>query len=79
MNLQSIALYATLGYLLQTQEFTWDTWQFWCFLSLFIAGNHVARIQTQDELVEPIREAVAKLEAERRRLGHTTPTQDTEQ
>ncbi len=75
MNLQGLALYATLGYLLQAVDMPWDSWQFWSFLGLFIASNWATRIHTVDELSEPIREAVQKLEAERRRLLSTEDTQ----
>ena len=76
--LARLALYSTLGYVLFALEQSWDSWGFWCVLGLFWAAEHLTRSETVDELTEPLKAAVQKLEAERRRLGHTTQTQDTD-
>jgi hypothetical protein len=46
--LQRLALYATLGALLSAVGHNWDTWQFWCFLGLFWASEHLTRKETQE-------------------------------
>ena len=63
--LQRLALYATLGYVLDAlgQDFT--TWGFWCVLALFIACEWL----TRRELIEQLNE---ELQAMRKR-------KDTEQ
>ena len=38
-----IALYATLGYLIHSLGFHWDTTEFWCFLGLFWSAETLAR------------------------------------
>lgn len=40
---QRIALYATLGTLLDVLGHQWDTWQFWSILGLFWAADVMAR------------------------------------
>ena len=41
--MQRLAIYATLGLLLSTLGYYWDSWQFWCVLGLFICSDHLAR------------------------------------
>ena len=41
--LQRIAIYATLGCLLDALGHDWNTWGFWCVLGLFIAVDALAR------------------------------------
>ena len=41
--MQRLALYATLGVLMNALGFQFDTWQFWCFLGLFICSEHLSR------------------------------------
>jgi hypothetical protein len=41
--LLKIALYATLGYLIHSLGYAWDTSQFWCFLGLFWSAETLAR------------------------------------
>jgi len=49
-----LALYITMGLLLAGVGFTFDTWQFWCFLGLFWAMNYTARDAGRYESVEII-------------------------
>ena len=61
--IQRIALYATLGTLLdQGLECHWNTWQFWCVLALFWASEHLTRV----EVVEDIQQEVERLKALRK-------------
>ena len=41
--MQRLAIYATLGLLLSTLGYYWDSWQFWCVLGLFMCSDHLAR------------------------------------
>jgi hypothetical protein len=50
----TFALYITMGLLLAGVGFTIDTWQFWCFMSLFWAMNYTARDAGRYETVEII-------------------------
>jgi hypothetical protein len=43
MILQELALWATVGALLNVVGYPWDTWQFWCFLATYWAVSHVSR------------------------------------
>jgi hypothetical protein len=58
--LQRIALYACLGYLLDTLEVGFTHWGFWCILALFWATEHM----TRRELIEQLNE---ELQAMRKR------------
>ena len=49
-----LALYITMGLLLAGVGFTFDTWQFWCFMALFWAVSHTARDAGRYESVEII-------------------------
>lgn len=42
MDLQSIALWATIGVLLNAVGFPWDTWQFWAFIGLFMCVQTIS-------------------------------------
>ena len=55
--LQRLALYATLGYVLDTLGQDWTTWGFWCILALFIASEWL----TRRELLEQIQAEVAEV------------------
>lgn len=53
MFLARIALYSTLGYLLdQGLGADWATWQFWCVLALFLAAEAIVRIDTREQTVK---------------------------
>jgi hypothetical protein len=58
--LQRIALYATLGYLLDALAIGFTHWGFWCILALFWASEHM----TRSELIEQLNE---ELQAMRKR------------
>ena len=60
--LQRIALYATLGFLLDAMGTGWDHWGFWCILALFWATEHM----TRRELIEQLNQ---ELQALRKRHG----------
>jgi hypothetical protein len=60
-----ISLYATLGTTLSALGHSVDDVAFWLIFALFWATEHLARV----ELVEPVHQAVKKLEAERQRLN----------
>lgn len=49
-----LTLYITMGLLLAGVGFTFDTWQFWCFMGLFWALGHTARDAGRYESVEII-------------------------
>ena len=40
--IQRIALYATLGFLLDALGHSWDTWQFWSAVGLFWCADMIA-------------------------------------
>jgi hypothetical protein len=52
--MQIFALYVTMGLLLAGVGFTYDTWQFWCFLALFWAISYTARNEGRYESVQII-------------------------
>ena len=54
--LQRIALYATLGFLLDALEVGWDHWGFWCMLGLFIASEHMTRRELIEQLNKELQE-----------------------
>ena len=66
--LQRIALYATLGYLLDSLGVGFEHWGFWCILGLFWASEHL----TRRELIEQLNE---ELKAMRRAAGQDKDTQ----
>lgn len=45
MSFQELALWATVGALLNAVGYPWDTWQFWCFLGTYWAVAHISRTQ----------------------------------
>jgi hypothetical protein len=63
--LQRIALYATLGYLLDALDVGFTHWGFWCVLGLMWASEQL----TRRELIEQLNE---ELEAMRRAKGLDT-------
>lgn len=55
MIIQRIALYATMGMLLNALGHTWDSWGFWCVLVMFWGSDLIARMeQHQQSYVEGI-------------------------
>lgn len=59
--LQRIALYATLGYLLDALAVNFTHWGFWCVVGLFWASEHLTRM----EIIEQLQ---AELEALQQRI-----------
>mgnify|MGYP003661268661 CR=1 FL=1 len=47
--IQRIALYSTMGLLLQALGHTWDTWQFWSMLSLFWASERLTKQEQHEQ------------------------------
>ncbi len=45
MTLQALALWATIGALLNVAGYPWDSWQFWCFMGCFWAVHALALTQ----------------------------------
>ena len=45
MTLQALALWATIGALLNAVGYPWDSWQFWCFMGSFWAVHALALTQ----------------------------------
>jgi hypothetical protein len=55
MMIQRIALYATMGMLLNALGHTWDSWGFWCVLAMFWGSELITRMeQHQQSYVEGI-------------------------
>jgi hypothetical protein len=52
--LQRIALYACLGYLLDTLEVGYQHWGFWCVLGLFWAVEQMTRRELLEQLQEEV-------------------------
>lgn len=42
--LQALVLWGTMGALLNAVGFSFDTWQFWCFLGLFWCVERIGRV-----------------------------------
>ena len=57
--IQRLALYVTLGLVLNAVQQPWDTWGFWAIVALFWASEHM----TRRELWEQIQSEVARLQA----------------
>ena len=57
----TFALYFTMGLLLAGVGFSFDTWQFWCFMALFWAMGHTARDAGRYETVEIIFDVLRKM------------------
>jgi hypothetical protein len=51
-----IALYATLGFLLDALGHNWDTWQFWSIVALFWASDIMARREGYTEAIQDLLE-----------------------
>ena len=49
MNLTRLAVWATLGVLLDALELGYQTWGFWCMLALFICCDYLARREGVEE------------------------------
>ena len=58
--LQRLALYATLGFLLDALGVNVDQWGFWCVLALFIASEHMTRRELIEQLNKELQEMRAK-------------------
>lgn len=43
MNFQELVLWATVGTLLNAVGYTWDSWQFWCFLTTYWAVSALSK------------------------------------
>ena len=43
-----IAVYSTIGYLLDSLGFRWDSAEFWCFLGLFLCVGHLGFMEGYD-------------------------------
>ena len=53
--LARIALYSTLGYLLdQGLGCQWNTWQFWSVLGLFWAAETLTRVETLEQIQQEL-------------------------
>jgi hypothetical protein len=74
MILQRIALYTTLGLVLNAVGAEFNTWGFWCILALFWASETITRREGYEQgmvfvatmpmdKLEEIKRAIAKLEA----------------
>ncbi len=60
--LQRIALYATLGYVLDLAGLAWTAAEFWCVLALFMANTWMTRRETIEEIEEEVRRVRAERE-----------------
>ena len=63
--LQALVLWGTMGLLLSAVGFTFDTWQFWCFLGLFWCVERIGRVHGA---AEGIIKYLAMSEAEQARI-----------
>lgn len=43
MNWERLAVYATLGLLLDALGQNWESWGFWCMLALFVLSDYLSR------------------------------------
>lgn len=62
--LQRIALYATLGLVLDAAQVGIDSWAFWAILALFIASEWMTRRETMErvqEYVTAVRDQAARV------------------
>ena len=59
--MQIFALYITLSLLLIGVGFTFDTWQFWCFVSLFWAVSYTSKNEGRQESVHIIFDALRSM------------------
>ena len=50
--IQRLALYATLGFLMDALGQTWEHWGFWCVLALFWAVDTLSRNEGFDDAME---------------------------
>lgn len=63
MLLARVTIYSTLGWLLSNSlECRWDRWEFWCVLGLFWAAEHIARIETREEVIASMERLKQRLE-----------------
>lgn len=44
MKAYELALWATVGTLLNAVGYAWESWQFWCFLATYWAVHHIGKI-----------------------------------
>ena len=49
MMIQRIALYATMGMLLNALGHTWDSWGFWCVLAMFWSSELITRREQHEQ------------------------------
>ncbi len=49
-----LALYATLGYLLDALGHNWTTWGFWSMVGLFWASETLTRIEVLEQIAEEV-------------------------
>lgn len=63
--LQELILWGTVGALLNVVGYTWDSWEFWCFLGTYWA---VAQLSRQRGKVEGIINYLDMSEAEQQRI-----------
>jgi len=62
--LQRIALYATLGLVLDAAQVGIDSWAFWCILGLFIASEWMTRreaLESVQEYVQAVRDQIQRV------------------
>ncbi len=63
--LQRLALYTTLGLVLDAVELTLTDWGFWCILALFIASEWL----TRREIIEQVNAELAILKQQSKQQG----------
>ena len=66
-----LALYSTLGLVLDALGQSYNTWGFWCILALFISAEHLTRIQ----VVEDINAEVERIKQQRKAKDNSNDTQ----
>ena len=54
MMLVRFALYLTLGYLIHSLGYAWDTAEFWCFLGLFWGAETISRHEGEQQGVAKV-------------------------
>ena len=65
MRLQELALWGTIGALLNAVGYPWDSWQFWCFLGTYWAVSYLSRAAGK---VEGIIDYIDMAEADQQRI-----------
>ena len=59
--LTRLALYMVLGLVLTSQDWQWNSWQFWSVVGLFWASEHLTRIETREQTVAEMTALAARL------------------